>query len=326
MSQPVLSRRALALGLLAASLGASALAQSSWPNRPLRIVVPFAPGGNTDGIARAIADRLGQSLGQPVIIDNKPGANGAIAADFVARAPSDGYTLLMAAMPVIAILPAISKTNFDPVRDFTPVGNVGSNPFVLAINKSVPAQNLREFADYVRKNPGKLNYASGGSGSVSHLSAVLFLKRAGLDMVHVSYKGGAPAVADLVGGQVQMYFGNYSELAPQAAGGQIRIVGISSDKRIRQAPDLPTIAESGYPGFRTLTWNGLMAPASTPQVIVQRIAQSLKEAVATPEVQQRLVTLGVEPIGDSPAQFAETVKADVATWAEAARASNLKVE
>jgi tripartite-type tricarboxylate transporter receptor subunit TctC len=320
------SRRRFGLTLLSAALAPHAFAQSSWPTRPIRIVVPFAPGGNTDGIARAIADRLGQSLGQAVIIDNKPGANGAIAADFVARAASDGYTLLMAAMPVVAILPTITKTNFDPVRDFTPVSNVGSNPFVLAIHRAVPAQNLREFVEHVRRNPGKLNYASGGSGSVSHLSAALFVKRAGLDMTHVSYKGGAPAVADLIGGQVQMYFGNLSELAPQVAGGQIRIVGISSERRARQLPDVPTIAESGYPGFRTLTWNGLMAPASTPAPIVSRIADALKDAVAVPEVQQRLVTLGVDPIGDTPAQFAETLKADIAIWAEAARASNLKVE
>lgn len=320
------SRRRFGLALLGTALAPQVFAQSSWPNRPIRIVVPFAPGGNTDGIARAIADRLGQSLGQPVIIDNKPGANGAIAADFVARAASDGYTLLMAAMPVVAILPTITKTNFDPVRDFTPVSNVGSNPFVLAIHRAVPAQNLREFVEHVRRNPGKLNYASGGSGSVSHLSAALFVKRAGLDMTHVSYKGGAPAVADLIGGQVQMYFGNLSELAPQVAGGQIRIVGISSERRARQLPDVPTIAESGYPGFRTLTWNGLMAPASTPAPIVSRIADALKDAVAVPEVQQRLVTLGVDPIGDTPAQFAETLKADIAIWAEAARASNLKVE
>jgi tripartite-type tricarboxylate transporter receptor subunit TctC len=322
----LLNRRQMSLALLGSALAAPAWAQTTWPSRPVRLVVPFAAGGNTDGIARAISDHLGRSFGQSVVVDNKPGAGGAIAADTVARAPADGYTLLMAPMPVIAILPAITKVNFNPQKDFTPIGNVGSNPFVLAVNADVPAKTLREFVDYVRQNPGKLNFASGGSGSVSHLSAVLFVKRANLDMVHISYKGGAPAVADLVAGQVQMYFGNYSELSAQLPGGRIRIVGISSEKRLAQAPDIPTIAEQGYPGFRTVTWNGLMGPAGLPTAIVGTISQALKAAVATTEIQQRLEVLGVDAIGDSPDQFAATVKADLVTWADAAKTAGLKME
>ena len=244
------------LALVACVCWSTAHAQSSWPQKPIRIVVPFAPGGNTDSIARVMAERFTQSLGQAVVVDNKVGAGGTIAAEFVAKAPADGYTLMMAAMPVMAVLPVINKTNFDPLRDFVPISNVGSNPFVMGIHKSVPANNLPEFVAYIRKNPGKFNYASGGSGSVSHLSAALFVKRADLDMTHISYKGGAPAVTDLLGGNVQMYFGNFSELYPHVSGGNIRIIGVSSEKRAAQLPQVATIAESGFPGFKTVTWNG----------------------------------------------------------------------
>jgi tripartite-type tricarboxylate transporter receptor subunit TctC len=297
-----------------------------WPQRPIKIIVPFAAGGNTDSIARLTAERLTQSLGQTVVVENKAGAGGAIAADLVAKAAPDGYTLLMAAMPVLAILPTITKTNFDPLRDFTPISIIGSNPFVMAVHKSVPATNAMELVDFAKKNTRKLNYASGGSGSVSHLSAALFVKRANIDMTHISYKGGSPAVTDLLGGQVQMYFGNLSELAPHAAGGQIRIIGVSSAQRARQLPDVPTIAESGFPGFKTITWNGLVAPAGTPPAIINRIAAIVKDAVAQPDMIAKLGQMGVDPIGDTPAQFLDTLKADLSVWSEAAKASNLKME
>ena len=299
---------------------------SDWPQRAIKLVVPFAAGGNTDSIARLTAERLSQSLGQVVVVDNKAGANGAIAADFVAQSPPDGYTLLMAAMPVLAILPAITKTKFDSLRDFAPISIVGSNPFVMAISKSVPATNVREFVAYAKKNSGELNYASGGSGSVSHLSAALFVKRANLNMTHVSYKGGGPAVADLLGGQVQMYFGNLSELAPHADGGKIRIVGVSSLERASQIPNVPTFAESGFPGFKTLTWNGIVAPAGTPPAVINRVAAAVSDAISKAELRGRLLQLGVDPIGNTPEQFSQTLRSDITIWTEAAKASNLKIE
>ena len=253
-----------------------ALAQD-WPVRPIKLIVPFAAGGNTDSIARLVSERLTSSLGQPVVVENKLGAGGGIAAEFVAKATPDGYTLLMAAMPVMAILPVISKTNYDPIRDFQPISNIGSNPFVMGVHKSIPANNVQEFVSFVKKNPGKFNFASGGSGSVSHLTPALFLKRADLDMTHIAYKGGAPAVADLLSGNVQMYFGNLSELQPHVSGGLIKIIGVSSERRASQLPLVPTIAESGYPGFKTITWNGLMAPANTPQVVVQKLSDAVKD-------------------------------------------------
>ncbi len=305
---------------------ATVQAQPAWPQKPIRIVVPFAPGGNTDSIARVIAERFTQSLGQPVVVDNKVGAGGAIAAEFVAKAPPDGYTLMLAAMPVMAVLPVISKTNFDPLKDLVPISNVGSNPFVMGIHKSVPANNLPEFVAFMRKNPGKYNYASGGSGSVSHLSAALFVKRAELDMTHISYKGGAPAVTDLLGGNVQMYFGNFSELYPHVSGGNIRIIGVSSDKRAAQLLQVATIAESGFPGFKTVTWNGLMAPAGTPSSVVTRLADAVKEALASEGTQTKFQQMGIDAIGSTPKEFADTLRADIAIWSEAAKAANLKME
>ena len=264
-------------------------AQNSWPQRPVKIVVPFAPGGNTDSIARITAERLTQGLGQLFIVENKVGAGGAIAADYVAKSPADGYTLLMAAMPVMAILPIITKTNFDPLKDFVAISNVGSNPFVMGVHKSIPATTIEEFVAYVKKNPGKFNYASGGSGSVSHLSAALFVKRAQIEMAHISYKGGAPAVTDLLGGNVQMYFGNFSELFPHVSGGNIRIIGVSSNSRVAQLPQVATIAESGFPGFKTLTWNGLMAPAETSPAIIARLTEAVVKAVKTEKKTEKAV-------------------------------------
>jgi tripartite-type tricarboxylate transporter receptor subunit TctC len=324
-----LFRRQILCYLSAAGLGSAhpVFAQTGgWPQRAIRLLVPFAPGGNTDGIARLTAERLTIALGQSVIVENRAGGNGSIAADALVKAAPDGYTLMMAAMPVLAILPFITKTGFDPLRDFVPISIVGSNPFVMAIHKSVPAHNIGEFVDYIRRNPDKFNYASGGSGTVSHLSAALFAKRANLNMTHVSYKGGGPAVTDLLGGQVQMYFGNLSELAPHAAGGQIRIIGISSLQRSRQLPDVATVAESGFPGFKTITWNGVVAPAGTPAAVVNRVAAAVKEMISLPETIARLQQMGVDPVGDTPAQFADTLRADLSIWSEAARASNLKIE
>ena len=301
-------------------------AQNSWPQRPVKIVVPFAPGGNTDSIARITAERLTQGLGQLFIVENKVGAGGAIAADYVAKSPSDGYTLLMAAMPVMAILPIITKTNFDPLKDFVAISNVGSNPFVMGIHKSMPATTIEEFVAYVKKNPGKFNYASGGSGSVSHLSAALFVKRAQIEMAHISYKGGAPAVTDLLGGNVQMYFGNFSELFPHVSGGNIRIIGVSSNSRVAQLPQVATIAESGFPGFKTLTWNGLMAPAETSPAIIARLTEAVVKAVKTESTMAKFIQIGVDPIGNSSKEFSETLRSDIAIWSEAAKAANLKME
>ena len=316
--------RTLALAVAAAASSSVALAQD-WPQRTVRVIVPFASGGNTDTIARIVTERLSATLGQPFVVENRVGAGGAIAAESVAKSAPDGYTLLMAAVSQIAILPYIQKIAYDPVKDFAPVSNIGTNPFVLGVHESVPARNVREFVEYVKSRPGQLNYASGGNGTIGHLSGALFISRAGLSMTHVPYKGGGPAVADLVAGTVQMYFGNASELIQHSKSGRIRLLGVSSEGRAPQLPEIPAIAES-FAGFRTLTWNGLLAPAGTPPAIVSRLSTEVQKIVREPAVAARLTSIGVDPLGSTPAEFAEMIRTDSVTWQEAVKAAGLKAE
>src|SRR5882672_9394390 len=251
LASPVMS-----LALLM-SLGSGIAAQAeTWPQKPVVIVVPFAAGGNTDGIARMTAQRLGEAFGQQFVIENRGGAGGAMAADAVARAEPNGYTLFMAALPVIAIVPAMNKVRYNPTKDFVPISNIGTNPFVLVVNKDFPAQSLAEFIAYVRARPDTLSYGSAGAGSLNHLSMALFLKVADLQMTHVGYKGNGPALADVIAGHIPAMFSNLSDALPHTASGSVRLLAVSSDRRVPQVPDVPTVAESGYPQFKTLTWNG----------------------------------------------------------------------
>ena len=312
------------LYLFWAILWCSTLWAQSWPQRAVKVVVPFVAGGNTDNQARIVSERLAATLGQPFVVENRVGAGGAIAAEFVAKSAPDGYTLFFAASPQFS-LPLLQKVNFDPYKDFIPVSIVGTNPFVLGIHESVPAKTVKEFVDYVKARPGQLNYASAGAGTTTHLTGALFLSRAGLKMAHVPYKGGAQAVADLVGGQVQMYFGNASELIQHSKSGRITLLGVSSEKRTPQLPDVPAIAET-YPGFHSGTWNGYLAPAGTPAPIVQRLAQEVAKAVREPATGERLRSIGVEPMGNTPEQFAEYVRRDAPIWKDAVNAAGIKAD
>jgi tripartite-type tricarboxylate transporter receptor subunit TctC len=295
-----------------------------WPERPVRIIVGFAAGGNTDTIARLSAEWLRPRLGQNVVVENRPGGNGAIGAELVMRAAPDGYTLLMANLPQFGILPAMTATPYDPVRDFAPITIVGSNDFVLASNGVIPGEQLAEVVAFVRARPGQLAYASGGSGTVAHLTMALFLSRAGLDMVHVPYRGGAPALADLLAGQVPLYFGNLAEILPHA--GRLTLLAVSGEQRAKALPTVPTLAESGYPGFHTATWNGLAAPAATPPAIVARIAAAMRPAAQDADFATKLAHLGIDAVCDTPEDFAAVLKADRATWAEAVRISGARVD
>jgi tripartite-type tricarboxylate transporter receptor subunit TctC len=288
--------------------------------------VPFAAGGNTDGIARVIGQSLSDRLGQPFVIENKPGANGAIAAEAVAAAAPDGYTLFMAALPQIAIFPAMTKVAYDPVKDFAPVSNVGSNPFALVVNRNFPARTLAELVAYVHQRPGKIAYASGGTGSLSHLSMLLLADRAGLDVIHVPYKGGGPALADVIAGHVPMYFANLSEALPQVQGGTVRAIAVSSEERTLQMPDVPTVAESEFPGFHTATWNGLMAPAATPGDIVETLAGAIAKAVKDAAMIEKLKEYGVDPIGDDPQHFRLTIASDIAMWSQAIKLAGVTLQ
>jgi len=301
----------------------NALAQQ-WPQKPVKVIVPFPPGGVTDSLARITADWLAPRLGQPVIAENRPGASGAIAAELVARADADGYTLFSAATPQLAIVPHVQKVSYDPLKDFAPISIVGTNPFALGCNEKLPAKNLAEFVAYAKERPGQLSFASPGAGSVGHLTMALFLARAGLKMEAVLYKGGGPAMADVVAGHVPCYFGNLNEIIPHAGGGRIKVFAVSGERRAPQLPQVPTVAEQGYPGFRTLTWNGYVAPAATPRPVIERIAREIAAGCKDAAFVERLNKIGVDAVCGTPAEFAQAIREDLATWKEAVQAAETK--
>jgi tripartite-type tricarboxylate transporter receptor subunit TctC len=302
---------------------AQALAQQ-WPQKPVRVIVPFPPGGVTDSIARITVDWLAQRLGQPVVAENKPGASGAIAAEFVARSAPDGYILFMASSPQLAIVPHVQKIPYEPIKDFAPVSIVGASAFGLGINDRLPPRSLAEFVEYVKARPGQLNFASPGAGTVGHLTMALFLARTGLKMEAVLYKGGGPAMVDVLSGQVPAYFGNLNELIPHLGSGRIRVLAVSGEKRASQLADVPTVSEQGYPGFRTVTWNGVVAPAATPPDIVERVAREIALGCKDAGFVGRLDKIGVDPVCNTPAEFARTIRQDLELWKEAVRAAGIQ--
>ena len=291
----------------------------SWPNRPVKIIVLFSAGGNTDSIARITADELTKTLGQTFIVENKPGANGAIAANFVAKSSADGYTLLLAVLPQMAVLPAMIKTNYDPVKDFNLISIIASNEFALSVANHFPANNLKEFVSYVNARPNEIPYASAGSGSLSHLSTELFNTRAKLKMNHVPYKGGAPAIADVMGEQVPLYFANVAEASQPYKAGKIKVLATTGLKRNALFPQVPTIAESGYPGFHTSTWNGLAAPTGTPTEVIDKTVKVLKGLAQNEEFKSRLQNIGVDVVCNTPEEFQQILKQDLSKWAEAVK-------
>jgi tripartite-type tricarboxylate transporter receptor subunit TctC len=290
----------------------------------VKVIVPFPPGGVTDSLARITADWLAQRLGQPVVAENRPGASGAIAAELAARAEPDGYTLFSAATPQLAIVPHLQKINYDPVKDFAPISIVGTNPFALGCNQKIAATGLQQLVEYARAHPGELSYASPGSGSVGHLTMELFLARAGLKMEAVLYKGGGPAIADVVAGHVPCYFGNLNEILPHAGGGKINVLAVSGETRAPQLPQVPTVAEQGYPGFRTVTWNGYVAPAATPRSVIERVAREIAAGCKDAAFAGRLEKIGVDPVCSTPATFSQAIKEDLMTWKEAVQAAGIK--
>jgi tripartite-type tricarboxylate transporter receptor subunit TctC len=317
-------RALLVLGAVLSVVSSSVSAQTAWPQRPVTIIVPFAAGGNTDGFGRMAAQRLGEAFGQTFIVENKPGAGGAIAADYVAKAAPDGYTLLLAALPVMAVVPFINKVRYDSLKDFAPISNIGTNPFALVVNKDLPIKTVQDFVAYVRAHKGELSYGSAGIGSLNHLSMALFLKQAGLDMIHVPYKGNAPALADVVAGHIPAMFSNLSDALPQAKGGTVKMLAVSSEQRTQLASDVPTVAEAGYPKFKVLTWNGLMAPAGTPKNIIDKVSQEIAKAVKEPKFREQLINYGADPLGDTPAEFKAMLTKDMAIWSEAIDVAGLK--
>jgi tripartite-type tricarboxylate transporter receptor subunit TctC len=323
------TRRQVLAGLAAAAaLPASASAQGSpWPQKPVRVMVGFAAGGNIDNLARLTCNRLGEAFGQPFVVENRVGAMGSLAAETVARAAPDGYTLFWAGTGTVSIFPALGKTPYDPIKDFEPVSMIATSSQVLIVNPNVPAKTVAEFVAYVKGQQGKLSYAGGGGpGSVSNLLMQLFMRRAGIQMTPVTYRGTAPALTDLIGGHIPTMFVPLPEALAQREGGKIRILGISSGKRARQAPDVPTIAESGFPGFDAVSWTGLLAPAGMPKEIVDKIAGEFVRATKDPEFVKQLDTYGAEPQGLTPAEFAKFLEKDREMWAEVVRAAGIKLK
>jgi tripartite-type tricarboxylate transporter receptor subunit TctC len=300
-------------------------AAQSWPAKPIKLIVPYPPGGSTDVTARLVADNLRPLLGQTVVIENKPGAGANIGADFVAKSPPDGYTFLMATS-THATNPSLYKDlPYDFVRDLAPVAQTAFIPNVLVVTQNIPVANLAEFISYVRDPKNTVNYGSAGNGSSQHLSAALFNSMAGGHMVHVPYKGGAPATADLIGGQIQVYFGPLVEVISHIKGGKIKALGITTRKRSPLLPEVPTIGEL-LPGYEVALWNGILAPAKTPPDIVNKLNQAIVKVLDQPDIKTRLAEQGSEPAGNSPDEFRRFIAAEVEKWKTLVKISGAKIE
>lgn len=315
-----------AAALAFACLGAQAQAQDAWPNRPVRIVVPFSAGGTTDVVARALAKDLGEMWGQPVVIDNRAGASGNIGAEVVAKSPPDGYTILMTSGSIFTVNPHIyAKLPFDPVKDFIAVTNVASGPQLVAVHPSVAAKSLKEFVALAKAKPGTLNFGSAGIGSQTHMAAENFVDAAGINATHVPYKGEAPAYADLIAGQIQFMVGNLAAGAPHVAAGTIRPLAVTSTTRSSMLPDVPTVAEAALPGFENAGWFGFMLPAGTPQAVVTKLHADTVKVLERKEMKDRLAVHGMAPVGNKPAEFANEITDESKRWAQVVKSRNLKL-
>ena len=314
------------LGACFAAFAAGVSAQA-YPTKPIRIVVPFPAGGTTDVLARAAAQKLAETLGQPAVVDNRPGAGGNIGAELVAKSAPDGYTLLMGTVGTHAINPGLyPKLPYDHVKDFAPVILVAGVPNVLVINPALPVNSVPELIAYAKANPGKLNFASSGNGTSIHLSAELFKTIAGVQMTHVPYKGSAPALQDLVGGQVQLMFDNLPSSLALIKGGKLKALAVTSGARAAALPDVPTLAESGLPGFEASSWFGLLAPTGTPSSVIAKLNGEIAKWLATPEAKEKLLAQGANAAGGTAEEFAQFIAAETAKWQKVVKESGAKVD
>jgi len=315
-----------ALGALLALFAAIASAQT-YPAKPIRLVVPFPPGGATDILARDVAQKLTEAWGQQVIVDNRPGAGGNIGSELVAKSAPDGYTLEMGTVGTHAINASLyAKMPYDHVKDFAPVILVAGVPNVLVVNPAVPANSVAELIEYAKANPGKLNFASSGNGTSIHLSGELFKVMAGVQMTHVPYKGSAPALQDLLGGQVQLMFDNLPPSLPQIKAGKLRALAVTSVARAPALPDVPTMAEAGLPGYEASSWFGVLAPAGTPPAIVAKLNSEIAKWLATPEAKEKLSKQGANAAGGTPEDFAKHIAAETTKWAKVVKDSGAKID
>ena len=312
------------LALAAASLAPAALA--AWPEKPVKIVVPWAPGGSTDILARTVADKLAKSLGQPVVVENKSGASGNIGSELVAKSPADGYTLLFGSMSTHAINPALDPNmRFRGVDDFTPLALLAYVTNTMVAHPSVPASNVKEFIAYAKANPGKVSYASAGPGSTNHLSAALLEKMAGISMLHVPYKGGAPAVLDTVGGQVQVFFTAGTQSLPHVKAGKLKALAVTESKRSALLPNVPTVAET-VPGYEMAVWYGAFGPAGLPADIQKRLNAEINRIMMLPDVREKMEAMGVEAVNETPERFLAIMRADAEKWGRLVKELQIKAE
>jgi tripartite-type tricarboxylate transporter receptor subunit TctC len=300
---------------------------ATYPVRPIRFIVPFAPGGGGDIVGRIVGQRLSERLGKPLIVDNRGGAGGTLGTDLAAKDAPDGYTLLLGNVGPLALSPSLYPgLSYAPARDLAPVTMVASFPNLLVSNASLPVKSVQELVAYAKARPGKLNFASAGSGTSTHLAAELFKSEAGIDVVHVPYKGGAAALTDVISGQVAYYFGSLPSSLPLARSGKLRALAVTSLKRSPAAPDIPTVAESGYRGFETSAWYGLLVPAGTPRDIIAKLNAGTMFVLGLPDVKERLAQEGSEPMGNSPAEFGAYIKSEIAKWASVVKTAHVKAD
>jgi tripartite-type tricarboxylate transporter receptor subunit TctC len=313
------------LAALVLSLGAFGAQAQTYPSKPIKIVVGFAPGGGSDFAARVIAQQLTERMKNQVIVENKPGAGSLIGAEYVIKSAPDGYTLLLTPASY-TVNPSVYKLSFDPLNDITPIAQISKGPYVVAVHPSVPAKTLKELVAYAKANPGKLSYASSGNGAHIHVATEYFLYTAGINIVHVPYKGTGPALNDTVGGQVQMIFGSVASALQYVKSGRLRPLAVTTPKRIAAAPDVPTVSESGYPGWEVTNWHGLVGPKGLPKDILQRLNKEVNGSVHSDEVKKVLSSDGLEPAGGTPEEFAALLKAEVARWAQVVKRANIKID
>ena len=321
------AHRCLVAGIVALSCASTASAQQPFPSKPIRLIVGFAPGGNTDTVARVVGQKLAERLGTQVVVDNRGGAGGTIGTEIASRATPDGYTLTMGTTTTHAIaVAAYPKLRYDPVKDFSPAALVAIAPYLLVVHSSIPARNLKEFVALVKSQPGKLNYGSAGTATTTHLAMVTLATRAGLDMTHVPFNGNGPATTAVLGGQVEVLFGAMPPLLPHVPTGRVRPIVVSSAKRSISLPDVPTVAESGYPGFDVTLWLGFFAPRGTPPAVMKRLETELIQVVQSPDVKDQMTRQGLEPHSASSAELAKLVRTEIEDYKRAFKTAGIKVE
>lgn len=306
---------------------AAAQPAAPYPAKPIRVIVPVPGGGTPDVVARMVTPGLSAQLGQPLIVDNRPGAGGLIGAELAARATPDGYTLLLSSPGPLTIVPHLQKSiSYDPVRDFQPIGLISSGPFLLITHPSVPAKSVKELIALAQAQPGKLNYASAGNGTANHLAMELFKSMAGVNLTHVPYKGAPQAVSDVLAGHMNMMFNSIAPALPHIKAGRMRLLGVASARRSPQLPDVPTISEAGVPGYEAVSWFGLLAPAKTPRPVIARLNEALLKVVRAPETKAQFESQGADPAGSSPEEFAAYIRSESAKYAKVVKASGARVD